>query len=116
MNQLSQLTLGICLIVGGTITSLAVLANSSNISDETVKKYETLHTVQCYTLQEMTDEQLELTAFKNDGMLIATDITGEGRILDLRDRLDAEAKKQAVDFTCNLHRPVENSETQPLSF
>lgn len=101
---MNQITLGLGLIITGIVMSIAVMANSPKTDEMTLERYKSLESVRCYTLQEMTDEQLELTAYKHDRMLIAVDNLGDGRILDLRERLDAESKKQAVDFACNLHR------------
>lgn len=102
MNPITEKRIGFSLIAVGSIMAVAVLANSPDPIEEQVEKYKTLQEVRCYTLQEMTDEQLELTAYRHNRELIAVDIHGDGRILDLREKLDAESKKQAVDFVCNM--------------
>ncbi len=103
MNRYSEKRLGFSLIAIGSIMAMAVLANSPDPIENKVEKHKTLHSVRCYTLQEMTDEQLELTAYRHNRELIAVDIKGDRHTLDLREKLDAESRKKAVDFVCNMH-------------
>lgn len=103
MNPITEKRIGFSLIAIGSIMAVAVMANSPDPIEEQTEKHKTLQSVRCYTLQEMTDEQLELTAYRHKGELIAVDIHGNGHILDLREKLDAESKKKAVDFVCNMY-------------
>lgn len=98
-----HIIVGSSLIATGFFMSLAVLAGGNQYSASA--SYKDLPEVKCSVLQEMSDSELELVAYAHGRKMVAIHNDGEGRILDLSERLDAESKQQELNFVCNLGHP-----------
>lgn len=101
---MKQLLLGTGLIITGFSMAVAAMTGDINETQTTRLIDQDLTKVRCTTLQEMSDSELELTAYANGRALIAIDNIGDAYLLDLRERLDAESQRYALDMACSWHR------------